>query len=216
MTIIDDRIAENSEQHFIGVLNFVREDPPGASLSSNTAILTILDNNDCKFLSQVGIKKCEGATYNYVVLFLIQKFVISLLYFPDAIIRFESLLDVVDEQDVDFVHNLVVTRNIESEQNYSITLRSSSITAEDDDYSVLDNIFYFPPDVSSINVPVTIHGDTRIELVDIFEVTLRSTGVPVFVVDRLTRTTSVGIIDNDGGETNFSIAYLCLPEPQCT
>ena len=53
MTIIDDRIAENPEQHFIGVLNFVRDNPPGASLGSNTAVLTILDNNDCKLMSQV-------------------------------------------------------------------------------------------------------------------------------------------------------------------
>ena len=122
------------------------------------------------------------------------------MYFPDAIIQFQSLLDVVDEQDVDFVHNLLVTRNIESEQNYSIALRSSSTTAEDDDYFVSDDTLYFPPDVSSINVSVTIRGDTRIELVDIFEVTLRQRGGPSFLVDPLTRSISVGISDNDGGE----------------
>ena len=110
-------------------------------------------------------------------------------------------MDVVDEQDIDFVHNLVVTRNIESEQNYSIALRGSSSTAEDDDYFVSDDIFYFPPDVSSINVPVTIRGDTRIEMVDTFEVRLRQRGDPSFLVDSLTRSISVGISDNDGGET---------------
>ena len=123
------------------------------------------------------------------------------MYFPDAIIQFQSLLDVVDEQDVDFVHNLLVTRNIQSEQNYSIALRGSSTTAEDDDYFVSDDIFYFPPDVSSINVPVTIRGDTRIEMVDTFEVRLRQRGGPSFLVDPLTRSVSVEIRDNDGGET---------------
>ena len=139
---------------------------------------------------------------------MIEGFVISLLYFPDTIIQFQSLLDGVDEQDVDFVHNLVVIRNIESEQNYSIVLRGSSTTAEEDDYFVSDNIiFYFPPDVSSINVSVTIRGDTRIELVDIFEVTLRQRGGPSFLVDPLTRSISVGISDNDGGETVVSSTY---------
>ena len=131
---------------------------------------------------------------------MIQQFVISLLYFPDAIIQFQSLLDGVDEQDVDFVHNLVVTRNIESEQNYSIALRGSSTTAEDDDYFVSDDTLYFPPDVSSINVSVTIRGDTRIELVDIFEVRLHQRGGPSCLVNPLTRSISVGISDNDGGE----------------
>ena len=123
------------------------------------------------------------------------------MYFPDAIIQFQSLFDGVDEQDVDFVHNLLVTRSIESEQNYSIALRGSSSTAEDDDYFVSDNTFYITPDVSSINVSVTIRGDTRIELVDIFEVTLRQRGGPSFLVDPLTRSISVEIHDNDGGET---------------
>ena len=50
VTITDDTIAENSEQHFIGVLNFVHEDPHGASLHNNTAVLTIQDD-DSKFYS---------------------------------------------------------------------------------------------------------------------------------------------------------------------
>ena len=123
------------------------------------------------------------------------------MYFPDAIIQFQSLFDGVDEQDVDLVHNLLVTRSIESEQNYSIALRGSSSTAEDDDYFVSDNTFYITPDVSSINVSVTIRGDTRIELVDIFEVRLHQRGGPSFLVDPLTRSISVEIHDNDGGET---------------
>ena len=122
-----------------------------------------------------------------------------MLYFPDTIVQFQNLLDAVDEQDADFVHNLVVTRNIDSEQNYSIVLRGSSTTAENDDYFVSDDILYFPPDVSSINVPVIIRGDTRIELVEVFDVTLRQRGGPSFLVDPLTQTISVGISDNDGG-----------------
>ena len=122
-------------------------------------------------------------------------------FFSAAIIRFKSLFDVVDEQDVDFVHNLLVIRNIESEQNYSIALRGSSTTAEDDNYFVSNETFYFPPDVSSINVPVIIRGDTRIEMADVFEVTLHQRGGPSFLVDPLTRSISIEIRDNDGGET---------------
>ena len=48
---------------------------------------------------------------------------------------------------------------------------------------------------------VTIRGDTRIEMVDVFEVTLRQRGGPSFLVDPLTRSVSVEIHDNDGGET---------------
>ena len=57
VTIIDDRIAENPEQFFIGVLNFVREDPPGASLGRNTAVLNIVENEDSKFLSYFFYKE---------------------------------------------------------------------------------------------------------------------------------------------------------------
>ena len=116
-------------------------------------------------------------------------------------IQFQSLFDVVDERDVDFVHNLVVTRNIESELNYSIALRGSSTTAEEDDYFVSDNTFYFPPDVSNINVSVIIRGDTQIEMLEVFNVTLWQRGGPSFVVDPLTQTISVTIRDDDGGET---------------
>ena len=122
-----------------------------------------------------------------------------LLCFAEATIGFQFLLSAVDEQDVDFTHNLLVTRDVDSEQNYSISLSGSPNTAEDDDFFVSDDTFYFPPDVSSINVSVTIRGDTRIELAETFNVRLRQRGGPNFVVDPLTRLISVGIRDNDGG-----------------
>ena len=121
------------------------------------------------------------------------------IVFAEAAIRFQFLLSAVDEQDVDFTHNLLVTRDLDSEHNYSIALSGSPNTAEDDDFFVSDDTFYFPPDVSSINVSVTIRGDTRIELVETFDVRLRQRGRPNFVVDPLTRFISVGIRDNDGG-----------------
>ncbi|CAI8052754.1 hypothetical protein GBAR_LOCUS28872 [Geodia barretti] len=158
--IIDDVIAEDSNQYFIGVLGF-SGNPTGAVLGRDAILLGIQDNDQ-------------------------------------ATIRFQFLLSVVDEQDVDFTHNLLVTRDVDSEQNYSIALRGSPNTAEDDDFFVSDDTFYFPPDVSSINVSVTIRGDTRIELAETFDVRLRQRGGPNFVVDPLTRNIIVEIRDNDG------------------
>ena len=121
------------------------------------------------------------------------------IVFAEATIGFQFLLSSADEQDVDFTHNLLVTRDVDSEQNYSIALSGSPNTAEDDDFFVSDDTFYFPPDVSSINVSVTIRGDTRIELAETFDVRLRQRGGPNFVVDPLTRNIIVEIRDNDGG-----------------
>jgi hypothetical protein len=158
--IIDDVIAEDSDQYFIGVLGFSGS-PTGAVLGRDAILMGIQDNDQ-------------------------------------ATIRFQFLSSAVDEQDVDFTHNLLVTRDVDSEQNYSISLSGSPNTAEDDDFFVSDDTFYFPPDVSSINVSVTIRGDTRIELAETFDVRLRQRGGPNFVVDPLTRLISVGIRDNDG------------------
>ncbi|CAI8040262.1 hypothetical protein GBAR_LOCUS22443, partial [Geodia barretti] len=158
--IIDDVIAEDSDQYFIGVLSF-SGNPTGAVLGRDAILLGIQENDQ-------------------------------------ATIGFQFLSSSVDEQDVDFTHNLLVTRDVDSEQNYSIALRGSPITAEDGDFFVSDDTFYFPPDVSSINVSVTIRGDTRIELVETFDVRLSQRGGPNFVVDPLTRLISVGIRDNDG------------------
>ena len=128
---------------------------------------------------------------------------------PDATIQFESLSSTVEEQDVDFTFDLLVTRDIDSEQNYSIALVGTSETAEDDDYFVSDNIFNFPPDVSSISVSVVIRGDTRIELAESFSVRLRQSGGPNFLVDLLTRSTTMEITDNDGGQCKGT--YILIP-----
>ena len=177
--IIDDVIAEDSNQYFIGVLGF-SGNPTGAVLGRDAILLGIQDN-DRKRIS---------------IQFL---FVNVVFVFAEATIRFQFLLSVVDEQDVDFTHNLLVTRDLDSEHNYSIALSGSPNTAEDDDFFVSDDTFYFPPDVSSINVSVTIRGDTRIELPETFDVRLRQREGPNFVVDPLTRNIIVEIRDNDGG-----------------
>ena len=105
----------------------------------------------------------------------------------------------MEERDEDFIYNLNITRNIESELNYTIAISSSSITAEAEDYSVPDGPFQFPPEVSNISVPVTIRGDTRIELSEIFEVTLHQDTGPSFLVGLTGKGVTVGINDNDGG-----------------
>ena len=61
--------------------------------------------------------------------------------------------------------------------------------------------FIFPPDQQTLNVTVTIRGDERIELEEMFEVTLRSVGDVGFLVSFTTRTTTVLIEDDDGSKS---------------
>jgi hypothetical protein len=159
--IIDDDMAENTEQYFIGVLE-ISGISAGATLGRTAILLSITDDDD-------------------------------------ATIGFSSLMASVDEQDVDFTYNLMLERNVPSEVTYSLTFQGSSSTAEDNDYTVLGDVYTFPPDVSSISVPaVVIVGDDRIELTDSFEVTLSRDSGPQFLVDLTTRRTTIDIIDDDG------------------
>ena len=110
-------------------------------------------------------------------------------------------MNIAEEEDVDFNFDLLLTRDIESELNYSLVLTGIPGTAEeDDDFFVSNDVIYFPPDVSSINVSVVIRGDTIIELTEVFNVSLRQRGVPSFAVDLLSRTATIEITDNDGGK----------------
>lgn len=120
-------------------------------------------------------------------------------YLLDATIQFLSLINTVEEMDVDFTFDLIIDRNTKSEQTYLVSLSGSSITAEEDDYSLTTTTFQFPPDVSNITVPVTIHGDITPELTEIFEVRLHHRRGPTFQINQ-SRTLTVAIIDNDGGE----------------
>ena len=63
--------------------------------------------------------------------------------------------------------------------------------------------------MSSISVSVVIRGDTRIELAESFSVRLSQSGGPNFLVDLLTRSTTVGITDNDGGQCEGT--YILIP-----
>ena len=107
----------------------------------------------------------------------------------------------MEERDEDFIYNLIITRNRESELNYTIGISSSSITAEPEDYSVSDGMYRFPPEVSNISIPVTIRGDTKIELNELFEVTLSPGRGPSFLTRILGTEVTVGISDNDGSKS---------------
>ena len=65
--------------------------------------------------------------------------------------------------------------------------------------------------MSSISVSVVIRGDTRIELAESFSVRPRQSGGPSFLVVLLTRSTTVEITDNDGGQCDINpIGKPCI------
>ena len=126
--------------------------------------------------------------------------VILLCLFKGLIIEFENLSYNVSEGDTDLVYNLVITKSLESEQTFNIFLRGTGNTADDEDYSISSEVYLFPPEEQSITVPVTITGDRRIELTEDFRVTLSRSGGPIFLVDPVTRQTTINIEDNDGSK----------------
>ena len=129
-------------------------------------------------------------------------------FFSVAKIEFESIFLSFDEGDVDITYSVNITRDIESEQTYSVGLSSSPRTAGVEDYSVPEGPYDFPPDVSTITVPVTITGDTRIEWGERFDVTLSQEGGPPFdMLGDVRTTTTIGINDNDGGKL-VMVVYL--------
>ena len=129
-----------------------------------------------------------------------------LFLFTAATIEYMNILDVVEEADVDIIYDLVITRNLASEQTYTLTITSPpsiappEIAAEPEDFSVPVGSIRFPPDVQNISLPVIIRGDRRIELAELFEVMLAHTEGPPFLVNILSRGTTVSIRDNDGGK----------------
>ena len=130
-----------------------------------------------------------------------------LFLFTAPTIGFMNILDVVEEADVDITYGLVITRDRASEQTYTLTITSPppslappDIAAEPEDFSVPVGSIRFPPDVQNISLPVIIRGDRRIELAELFEVMLAHTEGPPFLVNILSRGTTVSIRDNDGGE----------------
>ena len=126
--------------------------------------------------------------------------VILLCLFKGLIIEFENLSYNVSEGDTDLVYNLVITKSLESEQTFNIFLRGTGNTADDEDYSISSEVYLFPPEEQSITVPVMITGDRRIELTEDFRVTLSMSGGPIFLVDPVTRQTTINIEDNDGSK----------------
>ena len=141
--------------------------------------------------------------------------------FTAATIKFINILDEVEESDVDVVYGLVITRDRASEQTYTLTIASlpssapPDIAAEPEDFSVPVASIRFPPDVQNISLPVIIRGDRRIEFAELFDVILAHNEGPPFLVNFLSRGTTVSIRDNDGGEpVDSSFYYVGMYMPR--
>ena len=106
---------------------------------------------------------------------------------------------VLEEGDSDIRFNITVFKSLETEQSYIITLVGMPLSAEEDDYSLPD-VFIFLPESETLDVFVTITGDTRIEQTENFTMRVEQLGVPPFGVDPSTVSTLISIVDNDGGK----------------
>jgi hypothetical protein len=112
-------------------------------------------------------------------------------------IGFVESSHVLEEGDSDIRFNITVFKSLETEQSYIITLVGMPLSAEEDDYSLPD-VFIFFPESETLDVFVTITGDTRIEQTENFTMRVEQLGVPPFGVDPNTVSTLISIVDNDG------------------
>ena len=123
---------------------------------------------------------------------------ISHLY-KDITIGFVESSHVLEEGDSDIRFNISVFKSLETEQSYMITLVGMPLSAEEDDYSLSDMSIFFPEN-ETLDVFVTITGDTRIEQAENFTIRVEQSGGPPFGVDPNTVSTLISIVDNDGGK----------------
>ena len=113
----------------------------------------------------------------------------------DLVIQFVESTHNVEEGDTDFTYNLVLNKSRESEETYTLRIEGISNTAGDEDFSIPSPSVVFPANASTINVPVTIIGDMRIELTEQFSVSVYENGsFPVASVDA---DATINITDND-------------------
>ena len=115
--------------------------------------------------------------------------------------QFEELSYDVEEGDTNITYNLVLSKSLESEEAYTLVIEGISNTAGDEDFSIPSQSIVFPANVQSINIPVTIIGDTTIELTEQFNVKVHGMGFPLVVVDL---NVTINIIDNDGSKWTFN------------
>ena len=117
-------------------------------------------------------------------------------FYIDLVIQFVESSHNVEEGDTDFTYNLVLNKSRESEETYTLRIEGISNTAGDEDFSIPSSFVVFPATASTINVPVTIIGDRRIELTEQFSVSVdRNGSFPVASVDG---DATINITDNDG------------------
>ena len=120
---------------------------------------------------------------------------IGFLYI-DLVIQFVESSHNVEEGDTDFTYNLILNKSRESEETYTLRIGGISNTAGDEDFSIPSSSVVFPPIASTINVPVTIIGDTRVELTEQFSVSVSKPGF--FPTASVNAVATINIRDNDG------------------
>ena len=116
-------------------------------------------------------------------------------------INFEQPSYTVIETDSNEVYNLIITKSVETQLTYSITLRDFGGTADTPlDYTLPTNVFLFQPDQENFTYPITIVGDDRIEITEYFDITLTSSSLSNVSLDLSPTTVRIFIIDDDGGK----------------
>ena len=116
----------------------------------------------------------------------------------DLVIQFVESSHNVEEGDTDFTYNLVLNKSRESEETYTLRIEGISDTAGDEDFSIPSSSVVFPATASTINVPVTIIGDIRIELTEQFSVSVSKPDfLPTAIVDTVA---TINVEDNDGSK----------------
>ena len=129
------------------------------------------------------------------------------LSFPyiDLVIEFVESTHNVEEGDTDFTYNLVLNKSRQSEETYTLRIEGISNTAGDEDFSIPSPSVVFPANASTINVPVTIIGDTRIELTEQFSVRVTNQGLL-----SVNTVATINIRDNDGSKCLIAWSNLFI------
>ena len=109
----------------------------------------------------------------------------------------------MEEGDTDFTYNLVLNKSRQSEETYTLRIEGINNTAGDEDFSIPSSSVVFPATASTINVPVTIIGDTRIELTEQFSVRVTKPGF--FPVASVNTVATINIRDNDGSKFSLHV-----------
>ena len=116
-------------------------------------------------------------------------------------INFEQPSYTIVETDSNEVYNFTITKSIETQLTYTITLRDFKGRASTpQDYILPTNVFLFQPDQENFTYPITIVGDDRIEIMEYFDVTLTVAPLSNVSLALSPVTVRIFIIDDDAGE----------------